>query len=423
MKIALLNPPSPFLIEQKAFAPLGLLYLASALKQTDFDVQIQDLANREDDLESALERVSADIYGLSASTPQYPYAEKIKDLIKKKNSQALVIIGGAHPSSEPQECLGDGFDAVVIGEGERAIADIAREFQQSGKIASSRVKSEYIKDIDTIAYPDREAIDISAYAYEVDGAQATTLITSRGCPYNCAFCSKDVWSNKVRYHSAEYVLTELKLLIEKWGFTHFLFLDDSLTLNKKRAEKLFAAMAPFNIRWRCYVRSDQITRELLAQMKDAGCIEAGIGVESASAEILKNVEKGVTIEQHTQVIQWCKELGIIANVFLMIGLPGETYATVNETKEWFERVRPDKFGFNIFYPYAGTPIYRQWQRYDIQFHDLSAQHSWVKGRKNEYRSYVSTKALTREEILRLHRELFEHFIQLTGWRTNWEGKK
>ncbi|MBN3039011.1 MAG: radical SAM protein [Candidatus Omnitrophica bacterium] len=422
MKIALLNPPSPFLLEQKAFAPLGLLYLSSALKSQGFKVEVIDLADKENEIEKAVEDIDAQLVGLSATTPQYPWANRIKQALKKRDPQTKVIIGGAHPSSVPEVCTGDGYDSVVIGEGEDSVLRIARELQKTGKISSNVVKSEYIKDIDTIEYPDREAVDIASYGYKLTGGSAFTVITSRGCPYKCAFCSKDVWSNKVRYHSVEYIIGEIKQIIDKWGIKYFLFLDDSFALNKKRAERLFAAFRPLNIRWRCYVRSDHVTKEFLEKMRDAGCIEVGVGVESASQKILDNVDKGIRIEQHTQVITWCKQLGITANVFLMIGLPGETYDTVMQTKKWFEEVRPEKFGFNIFYPYVGTPIYKHRERYDLQFAGLSDEHSWVKGRKEEYQAFVSTKELTSRDILKLHRELFEYFIELTGWRKDWEGK-
>ena len=215
---------------------------------------------------------------------------------------------------------------------------------------------------------------------------------------------------------------EIKDIIERWGFKYFLFLDDSFALNKKRAEQLFKAIRPLDISWRCYIRSDHVTKEILKEMKAAGCVEAGIGAESGSQKILDIVNKGIDVEQNAQAIKWCKELGIITNVFLMIGLPGETYETVMETKSWFERVRPDKFGFNIFYPYIGTPIYKHSAKFGITIHNLCDEHSWVKGRKGEYQAFISTEGLNKEEILRLHAELFEHFIQLTGWRTNWEGK-
>jgi len=421
-EITLINPPSPFLIDQRAFPPLGLLYLVSALKNDDIEVQLVELANRENEIEQALAGLDSQIYGITATTPQYPWAKRIKQVIKQRNPHAAVIIGGAHSSSVPEACLDDGFDVVVTGEGESSIQKVIQDFKRNGKVNKGLIKSEYIKDIDMVKYPDRDILDIKSYGYDIGGARATTIITSRGCPYRCAFCSKDVWSNKVRYHSVEYVISELEEIIKKWGFKHFLFLDDSFTLDKKRTPRLFKAIKSLNIQWRCYVRSDHVTRELLQEMKSAGCIEVGIGAESGSQKILDRVNKGLRVEQNAQVIKWCKELGIITNVFLMIGLPDETYETVEETKEWFEQVRPDKFGFNIFYPYVGTPIYKNSAKFGITMHGLSDDHSWVKGRKGEYQAFVSTEGLNREEILRLHTELFEYFVKLTGWRTDWEGK-
>ncbi|MBL7131821.1 MAG: B12-binding domain-containing radical SAM protein [Candidatus Omnitrophica bacterium] len=422
MNVTLLNPPSPFLLKQKAFPPLGLLYLVSALKNDGINVQLVDLANRENAIEQELEGLNSQIYGITATTPQYPWAKRIREVIKQRNPHTPVIIGGAHPSSAPEVCLNDGFDVVVVGEGERSFFKIVKDFRKNKNINKGLIKSEYIENIDTIKYPDRTSLDLKSYAYDIAGSSATTIITSRGCPYSCAFCSKDVWSNKVRYHSVEYVIGELKQIIEKWGFKYFLFLDDSFALNRKRSEKLFNALKPLGIRWRCYLRSDHVTRELLEEMKSAGCIEVGIGAESGSQKVLDKVNKGLNVEENAKVVKWCKELGIITNVFLMIGLPGETYETVKETKEWFKRVRPDKFGFNIFYPYVGTPIYINNAKFGITIHELSDEHSWVKGRKGEYQAFISTEELSREDILQLHTELFEYFIKLTGWRTDWEGK-
>ncbi len=401
---------------------MGLLYLVSALKNDGIDVQLVDLAGRENAIERELEGLDSQIYGITATTPQYPWAKRIREVIKQKNPHIPVIIGGAHPSSAPEVCLNDGFDVVVAGEGEKSILNVIRDYKKEGRLNQGLIKSEYVKDIDTIKYPDRSSLDLKSYAYDIAGSPATTIITSRGCPYNCAFCSKDVWSNKVRYHSVEYVIEELKEIKEKWGFKHFLFLDDSFALNKKRTPRLFGAIKPLDIRWRCYLRSDHVTRELLEQMKSAGCIEAGIGAESGSQKILDKVNKGLDVEQNTKVVKWCKELGIITNVFLMIGLPGETYETAIETKKWFEQVQPDKFGFNIFYPYVGTPIYKNSDKFGITIHELSDEDSWVKGKKGEYKAFISTEELSRKEILQLHRELFEYFIKLTGWRTDWEGK-
>jgi len=192
-----------------------------------------------------------------------------------------------------------------------------------------------------------------------------------------------------------------------------------MTLNRARIEKLLDLLEPLNINWRCYSRVDTLDRELLLRMKKAGCKEIGSGVESGSQRILDLSHKKTSVGQNTKIARLCKEVGIVFNAFIMIGLPGETYESVMETKTWFEEALPEKFGLNILSPYHGTPIYQNPAEYDITLHPMPDEKSWVKGRKGEYQCFVSTKDLSQEEILRLFKELFEHFVLLTGWHKNW----
>jgi radical SAM superfamily enzyme YgiQ (UPF0313 family) len=415
MKVILIYPPSPFLIEQKNFSPLGILYVASNLEKMGIDIQVVDLSNRENFIEQDVKYLSASLFGISATTPQYPSAKKILTTLKRVNTGAKVVIGGAHSSTVPRECIRDGFDYAVIGEGDNAIPYII-DALQSKKEIEKIIKMPYIKDIDEISPPARHLINLKSYGYKIDSEKATTLITSRGCPFNCAFCSKDVWEDSgVRFHSPAYILEEVKGIIDNYGFRDFLFLDDVLTLDTKRLFKICDILKPLNIKFRAYVRSD-MTKDMLIAMKEAGCIEVGVGVESGSQKILNNVNKKVTVEENTRFVKLCKEIGLCVNVFLMIGLPGETYKTVMETKRWMEEVRPDKFGFNIFAPYKGTPIYNNSSLYDIKIFDMPDEQSWVKGRMDEYQCFVETAALKREEILGLFKELFSYFTDLTGWK-------
>ncbi len=421
MKVTLISTPSPFLINQKAFPALGILYLAAVMERQKINVTVADLTGEEHGLETALQRFAgADIYGVTATTPQYPQAFRILNVLRNQNPATRVVIGGAHPSASPEKCMQDGFDYAVIGEGESAMIQIVSHLEK-GLLLPRLVRAPAIQEIDTIPLPARHLIDVRAYSYDIDGGQGATLITSRGCPYSCAFCSKDAWQQGVRFHSVDYVINEIKHLMAVYGFKHFLFLDDTLTIHKKRLFELCQRMKLLGIKWRCYARSGT-TKELLLAMKDAGCVEVGVGVESGSQKILDIVNKKETVEQNTRFVEMCKEVGIIANVFIMIGLPGETYETVEETRRWMERVRPQKFGFNIFMPYAGTPIYNHPERYDIRIYDVPAEKSWVKGRQGEYESYIATKDLSREEIVRLFVELFNYYTELTKWQPG-VGKK
>ncbi len=415
MKIALVNPPSPFLINQKAFPPLGILYLAGYLIKSGFQAEVIDLAQEESNLEEKAAEIKADFYGITATTPQYPWAKKIKDIINKKNNKAKICLGGSHASSVPERCLEDGFDFVVIGEGELALEALIKRLS-CGKERERLIRSPYIKILDSLPFPERNLINLKDYGYEIDDNKATTIITSRGCPFNCAFCSKDVWSGRVRYHSPNYVIAEINEIISKFGFRHLLFLDDVLTLDKQRLFDICSGMKDLNVKWRCYARPDSTTKEMLFAMKEAGCVEIGFGLESASQKILNSVDKKLKVENATRFVRDCKEAGIAVNVFIMIGLPGETHESVQDTKKWIEENRPEKFGFNIYAPFVGTEIFNHRDKYDIKIYPMPDEDSWVKGRLNEYKSFVSTKGLGRQEILRLFNELFAYYSQLLNWK-------
>lgn len=415
-EVILINPPSPFLINQKCFLPLGILYLAAALEKNYIPVKVIDLANCENSLEETLgDYLDMPLYGITSSTPQYPYAIKIKDIIRMRNKNARIIIGGSHPSSLTYKCLKDGFDSVVVGEGENAVLDIVKAIEEDKELPSL-IQLPYISNLDSIAYPARHLLSIQAYGYDIGEGNATTIITSRGCAFNCVFCSKDVWQKSLRFHSIDYVIGELKTIISEYDIRHFLFLDDAFNLKRDRMLTLCSKIKPLGIKWRCYARAELNTKEVLYAMKEAGCVEIGVGIESGSQKILDIVGKGNTVKKNTRFVMDCKEVGISANAFIMIGLPGETYETVEETKRWMQELRPDKFGFNIFMPYAGTPVYKNPQNYDLTIEGIPEEHSWVKGRQGEYHCYVATKELSSKEILRLFNELFEYYSQLLNWK-------
>ncbi len=414
MKVTLISPPSPFLIDQKAFPPLGVLYLAGFLEERGVTVDIADLADRESGLVTALEPYSdAEIYGITSTSPQYPQAREILKILRKLNPAARIAIGGAFPSSLPDKCIQDGFDFVIQGEGEEALFQLITNQERREKLGI--LHASYIRDMDTIPFPARHLIDILSFGYEIEDGLGTTLITSRGCPFTCSFCSKEVWQCGTRFHSTSYVISELEHLIGNYGFRHFLFLDDTITLRRDRLLEMCCRIQSLDIKWRCYARTTT-TEEMLLAMREAGCVEIGVGVESGSQRILDTVNKKETVEENERFVRLCQEVGITANVFLMIGLPGETYETVEETRIWMERVRPQKFGFNIFMPYPGTPVYKHPDKYDIEIYDVPEDKSWIKGRQGEYESFVATSELSRDEITRLFGELFTHYTEITQWQ-------
>ncbi|UCB56649.1 MAG: B12-binding domain-containing radical SAM protein [Candidatus Omnitrophota bacterium] len=384
-EITLIFPPSPFLIDDMVMPPLGVLYLAAALKEGGAKVKVIDLSHN-----AKLPQINTKLVGISATTPQYPYALDIKEKLKKDGH--IVAIGGAHSSGLPEVCLRDGFDYAVVGEGERAIFELFDLPDQ--KI----IKSDYIEDVNSIAFPDREALDIHAYKYSIDGLPASTMITSRGCPYSCAFCGNSVWGRKLRLRSPENIFREAEELKKK-GFEAIMFFDDIFTLKKDRVLEVCNKLRKLELILRVFTRADTIDEEMAAALYQAGCREVGIGSESGSQKILDTTMKGISVEQNTKAIDICRRHGIRVKLFMIIGLPGETKETIEETRAWLKQVRPDDFDLTIFVPLPTSKIYNNPDSYECHFH-LDYSKAWFKGIDGKYESLVSTNALSSEEIVK-----------------------
>ena len=187
LKIILINPPSSFLIDQRVFPPLGILYLAAVLRENGYNPKAIDLGFYKD-WENKLEEIRADFIGLTSTTPQALNLEMIYKVLRKNNPNAFFVIGGNHATAFPEKFLDMGFDSVIVGEGENAILSLVNNLE-NGKKPGKIIKMPFIKDIDTIPFPARDLIQIKEYEFLIDNKNATTIMTSRGCPFRCAFCS------------------------------------------------------------------------------------------------------------------------------------------------------------------------------------------------------------------------------------------
>lgn len=396
MKVCLINPKSPFLIDQKVFPPLGLLYLGAVVKQEGHEVCVVDMADTDDIPE-------ADVYGVTGTTPQ---AEEMRRLATRLKGKGLLVAGGAHASCCPKEVSSWGYDVVVTGEGERSIKNIlylCREQSPKGHFSADR-----IRNLDELPFPDRDLIDIKSYRFEIDGKNAATMMSSRGCPFKCTFCCHGIWGTRWAFRSADNIIKEVQELKDKYGYERIMFFDDTFTLKRDRVVKICQGLKGL-VEWRCFIRADTVNFELLKVMAKSGCKEIGIGVESGSNVILSNVNKGATVELNTQVLKWVKQAGILAKVFILIGLPGETIETIEETRRWLRENKPDKADICIYTPYPNSPITNNPERYDIFFDRSRLEDFWYKGKKEEYKSLVHTSSLSAEEIAKLRREIEEEF--------------
>lgn len=398
--IALVNSNSPFLVSDTIMPPLGLMYLSSYLKNNipDLKVKIIDMASNK----NTTIPDSYDIYAFTSTTPQYNTTLSTMKETKLKNPYSTFIIGGAHASCFQDKCLDDGFDCVIIGEGECALTNICNfEIEHASNNVKIRgtFKSKHIQNIDSIPFPDREFDGFQSYNYKINGKRTTTMITSRGCPFNCYFCC-NVWGNNVRLRSPKNILKEVKQIKDHYNINSIQFYDDTFTVNKQRVIDICKGLKEFDITWRCFIHANTVTPQLLEQMHNSGCVEVGMGVESGSQKILNTINKKTTVEHNKETIKTCKNIGLRIKIFLMIGLPGESEETIQSTVKFLKETSPNDFDYTIYTPFPNTEIWNNQFNYDIKFNKDSLDYSkmFYKGISGRYTSQVSTSHLTSEKI-------------------------
>jgi radical SAM superfamily enzyme YgiQ (UPF0313 family) len=243
-------------------------------------------------------------------------------------------------------------------------------------------------------------LDIHKYKFLVDGRLSTSMMTSQGCPYKCGFCSKNYPS--VRFRSPESVRKELKILHDDFGFTAIAFPEDLFILDKKRTETICGSLKDMDIYWRCLVRADTVVRHgeaFVRMMADSGCRAVGMGIESGSDKILNIINKGERACTIRDAIRMLKGNGMAVKGFFILGLPGESPETLEETRKFLEEEKLDDVDIKIYQPYPGTPIWRNREQYDITWADSSDYSGmFYKGRAGDYRGSVRTSSLTTEQI-------------------------
>jgi radical SAM superfamily enzyme YgiQ (UPF0313 family) len=388
IKISLVNPRLT-----GPYPPLGLAYLASYLKKygrNDYEVRVFDGNYSRNIIKDILD-FSPAIVGFTALSLQIEEAVNLSAVINSKIPDILQIIGGIHVSAEPESTLRRGkFDLAVIGEGEETFREIVDNFAECGKTDKfySKIKGvaylddgslvinpprEEIDVLDRIPQPDRMLLNMKGYLSNylmirgLSGNGITTIHTSRGCPYSCAFCSCGIVFKKVRYFSVEYVISEVKDLIEKFKIKALFFTDDIFILNKERVKKICQRFIEEGInkkiKWEVQGRANLIDWQdlgLLRLMKEANCVQIDYGFETGSDGILKFLKKkDASIEFNRRAIEITKKAGLNVMGTFMVGIPGETAADIDLTKNFVleNRDKIDNFQIFIATPYPGAELY------------------------------------------------------------------
>ena len=370
LRIVLIIPPMPFLLDQKRNCPLGILYIGSALEANKYDVDIVDLRGVKN---SDWGRVipPAGIYGITAVTPEYNTALKIAQFIKGRH-QACVILGGVHATVMPEK-IDTIFDKVVIGEGEEVILEAVEDYKK--KITKRFYQGSRIDDLDKIPFPARHLLPFdSVFSDKLvqPGLPATTIIASRGCPFGCSFCaSKKVWKRHAKLRSPDNIVNEIKQIIKTYKVSSFRFIDDIVSLNKDICFELCKKLEPLQIRWRANTRVDIADQEMLKMMKQSGCLEVDFGIESISQTVLDMNNKGTKLSAIFKTVEYAKKAGLRTRLFFIVGLPGEELGFADRVIDFCKKTDPDGIDVSTFVPYPGSDVYENPAKYGIKLEAAS----------------------------------------------------
>lgn len=375
--------PTRTLLKSASQLPLGLLYVAAATEAAGHQVFVLD--NYLDVLpaEEVAERVlslEADCVGFSTTIMNIWQGFSLAARIKAEQPAILTVFGGPQPTIDPYGTIqNEGVDCVVRGEGERIFVDLLTAFSH-GYDAMASVPGVLLKWADgTIVegpapdaisslagmpWPARHLVNLNRYERIGNGLlvhPVDVMATSRGCCFQCAFCSSaEYWNRKYRTRPAVEVVDEMQHMVEDYGTNGFYFREDNFTVNRTHVLNLCDEIERrgLNVVWECESRVDTLSRDTMARMVDAGCRSIWCGVESGSQRILDSVCKGTRVEQALAFYRMARKLGVRTGASFMLGIPGETEADVELSLRLAREIDADWVGFLSYVALPGSPLYR-----------------------------------------------------------------
>jgi anaerobic magnesium-protoporphyrin IX monomethyl ester cyclase len=379
--------------ENKQFwPPLGLAYIAAVLEKDGHIVRIidRDALLRKNNLDfeltdkitcGVIDDMNSDMVGIGGTTPTFRDALHIAGLVKRRNSKRTLIFGGPHATGEPVTSLQDNpfIDILVRGEGEFAMLELAGgrqlvdidgiSFRNNGRIIMNHERALY-PNLDDIPFPARHLLDMHFYTRPSRFIsrnltyRTTSIFTARGCPYRCNYCAGPLmFDGKVRFHSAERVISEIKELVDRYFVEGIYFAEDMFLSNRGRAKEFMFLLRNSGlnrkIKWFAQIRSNVIDEELLHLMKLAGCVHVEYGFESGSQRVLDIMNKRAKVEDNLNAARLTRKAGLRFQANIIVGYPGEKEEDFCRTIDFIKQTRPNSVGFNIFMPLPGTAIYNK----------------------------------------------------------------
>lgn len=375
LKVSLINPAQPTRYPQP---PVGLALIAAILEREGYPVTILDANALNLGAEKVVPLITdADVVGLTAMTPTVGAAISVARHLKQANPDLTIILGGAHATLLPEETLAAApeIDVIVRGEGEETIIELLQALENKQSLSgvpgiSYKADNQVVNtahrpatiDMDSLPFLAYHLLPLRRYKPHPPHGRAlpfTAVVTSRGCPYHCAYCSKPVFGSKFRAQSPERVIKEVAYIGEKFGVKEIAFYDDVFTLDKKRACAIADGIIKDRLKfhWTCETRVNLVDKELLGHIKRAGGYAIAYGIESASPEVLDTLSKGIKLEQVEKAVYISREAGLQTIGYFMIGSPGETSETITRTIQFAKQLKLDFAQFAVTTPFPGTKLY------------------------------------------------------------------
>lgn len=353
--------------------PLGVLYLSSHLKARGIDVGVFDGTFRShQDFADTLERERPPVVGIAVNMMTKRHA--LGMIAASKRAGARVVVGGPDPPYHADAYLAAGADVVVIGEGEQTLEDLLRggdlaavagiAFRgDDGAVVRTAARA-LLPNLDTQPFPDRDAVDIPSYLHawrQRHGVGTVSLITARGCPYTCTWCSRSVFGETHRRRSVTSVADEVEAIVDRYHPERLWYADDVFAIHRTWTISYARELERRGIRlpFECISRAERIDDDVAAALASLGCFRVWIGSESGSQRILDSMKRKVSVGQVQDTAARLRRHGIEVGMFIMLGYDGERRADLQATVDHLKHTSPDVFLTTVSYPIKGTPYYDQ----------------------------------------------------------------
>jgi len=439
MKILLINPNGSNWIEgfpdytdiAIRLAPIGILSVAAYLLKAQHLVKVHDCQGLNDNLNRAkianyINTFNPDIVGFTAVTSSFTNAYALAEYIKALVPEIKIVFGGAHVSALRSKILEKfpAIDYLVTGEGEKAMAELAAGaklqtiqglvFRNNLIIQENELRTD-LCDLDTLPFPAYQALEsfpkrFNAALFNYPRFPVATIISSRGCIYSCSYCDRSVYRKSFRFNSAQYLYAQMRYLKKEFQIKHIFFYDDQFTFNRERIIELCQLLKnnPLQMSFNCAAHVGHLDKELLKELKAAGCWMVSVGIESGSPEILARHKTKVDFAAMESAVRMIQKAGLRAKGLFMMGLPGETEKTIEMTQSFIDKLRLDDMNITKFTPFPGSPLYQNIET------EGSFEEKWNLMNCLNF-VFVPKGVQSKERLNNLYNQLIKNFYTSRNW--------